>query len=161
MRGLLNGGSDVLNRAGTQSLEDPLGENSNGEPLTVGDIVPDENAAAEFENIERLDEYKALYEAIDDLPPDLKDIIQAYYFDGLTYRQMGERYGYDPEHARRLNVIALKTLRKNSKLQRLYREEYGFHNTARHKGLSAFLSSGTSSIEDYVMRHCGNYSPPK
>ncbi len=160
VRGLLSG-SDVLNRASTESLSQPIGEDKDGEPLTVGDIVPDENAAAEFENIERLDEYKALYEAIDDLPPDLKDVIQAYYFEGLTYRQLGERYGYDPEHARRLNITALKTLRKNSKLQRLYREEYGFHNTVRHKGLSAFLSSGTSEIEDYVMRQWGNYSLPK
>jgi len=160
LRGLLSG-ADVLNQAGTESLDKPLGESSDGDPLLVSDIVPDESAAAVFENIERLDEYKALYEAVDDLPPELKDVIRAYYFEGLTYRQIGERYGYDLEHARRLNVTALKTLRKNSKLQRLYREEYSFHNTVRHKGLSAFLSSGTSELEDYVMRQWGNYSPPE
>lgn len=160
VRGLLSG-SDVLNQASTESLSQPIGMDKDGEPLLVEDVVADDTAAAELEKIERRDEYAALYEAIDDLPPDLKNVIQAYYFEGLTYRQVGERYGYDPEHARRLNVTALKILRKNSKLQRVYREEYGFHNTVRHKSLSAFLSSGTSEIEDYVMRHWGNYSPSK
>lgn len=160
IRDLLSG-SDVLSQSGTQSLEKPLGESNSGEPLAVEDIVPDIRAAAAYEQIERLDEYNVLYAAVDELPPDLRDVICWYYFEGLTYQQIGERNGYSKERARQLNINALRLLRNDEKLRSVYGEDYGFFRNARHKGLAAFRASGTSEIEDYVLRRWGNYSPTK
>lgn len=112
IRGMLSGGSDVLNQAGTMSLEQPLGESDSGEPLLVADIVPDERAAAVYEDIERLDEYTALYEAVDLLPPDLRGIIREYYFEQLTFKQIGERHNFSLDRAYQLHNKAIKELRK-------------------------------------------------
>ncbi len=44
------------------------------------------------------------------------------------------------------------------RLYALYGEDYGICHTYRHKGLSAFLTSGTSEVEDYVMRRLSHYN---
>lgn len=117
IRGMLSGSSDALNRLDTQSLEQPLDENSNGESLLVGDIVPDEHAAAVYEEIERIDGYTALYEAIDALPPDLREVVREHYFEGLTFQQIGERLGFSLDRAYQLHNKALRELRKNRALR--------------------------------------------
>lgn len=93
IRGLLSGSGDVLNRLNTQSLEQPLGEGNDGDSLLVEDIIPDEHAAAVYEEIEQLDGYTALYEAIDALPPDLREVVREHYFERLTFKQIGEQFG--------------------------------------------------------------------
>lgn len=160
IRNLLSG-SDVLSRSDTKSLEHPLAENKNGEPLFIGDIIPDESAAEAFEDIERLDEFNLLYQAVDSLPLNLYKIIREYYFDKLTYKQIGERHGYEPERARQIHNNAIKALRHGkfgAKLRSVYGADYGISNTYRHKGLAAFKRSGTSEVEDYVLRKWGDNS---
>lgn len=117
IRDMLSSGSDVLNQPGTQSLEQPLGKNSEEDSLLVGDVVPDERAAAVFEKIERLDGYTALYEAIDALPPDLREVVREHYFEQLTFKQIGEQHGFSLDRARQLHNKALKELRKNRALK--------------------------------------------
>lgn len=117
IRGLLSGGSDVLNQPGTQSLEQPIDENSEGDTLLVGDVVPDERAAAVFEEIERRNGYTVLYEAIDGLPPDLREVVREHYFKGLTFQQIGERLGLSRDQAWQLHRKAIKELRHNRALK--------------------------------------------
>lgn len=117
IRGLLKGENDALNRLDTQSLDQPLGEGNDGDSLLVEDIIPDERATAVFENIERLDGYAALYEALDRLPPDLREVIREHYFEGLTFQQIGERLGLSRDQARQLHNKALKELRNNRALR--------------------------------------------
>lgn len=117
IRGMLSGSSDALNRLDTQSLEQPLDENSDGESLLVGDVVPDEHAAAVYEEIERIDGYTALYEAIDALPPNLREVIREHYFERLTFKQIGEQFGISPDRAYQLHNKALRELRKNRTLR--------------------------------------------
>lgn len=117
IRGMLSGSSDALNRLDTQSLEQPLDENSDGESLLVGDVVPDEHAAAVYEEIERIDGYTALYEAIDALLPDLREVVREHYFEGLTFKQIGEQFGISLDRAYQLHNKALRELRKNRTLR--------------------------------------------
>lgn len=161
IRDLLSG-SDVLSQSGTQSLEQPLTEDKDGEQLLVGDVIPDERAATAYEQIGRLDEYNVLYAAVDELPPDLRDVIREHYFEQMTYQQIGERHGYSGQNARAMHDRAIRELRKGkrgAKLRSVYGADYGLHSTAKHKGLAAFRTSGTSEVEDYVLRRWGNYSP--
>lgn len=120
IRGMLSGSGDVLNRVDTQSLEHPLGEGKDGEPLLVGDTVPDERAAAVYEDIERLDEYNVLYEAVDQLPPDLCEIIREYYFKQRTFKQIGEQHDFSLDRAYNLHNKAIRELRKNRALKAVY-----------------------------------------
>ena len=159
VRGLLSGGSDVLNLPTTQNLDQPLGESDNGKPLTFGDIVPDESAAAVFENIERLDEYDALYEAIDTLPTIERSVIIEHYFKELSFTKIGKLHGFTKSRAQQAHKRAIQLLRSGQTGRRLF-EIYGREQKCRfdgsiripkHKGLQAFKRSHTSEIEDYVI----------
>lgn len=152
IRGLLGGASDVLNQSGTMSLDQPIGEDKDGGELLLGDTVADDSTAAVFEEIEGHGQYVPLHQAVDSLPPELREVIRDYYFKGLSYKQIGERHGYSLEYTRQLRNRALRKLGNNMQLRRLYGADYGFHSTTRHKSLAAFLTSGTSEVEDYVMR---------
>lgn len=159
VRSLLCGGSDVLNQPGTQSLDQPLGESSNGEPLTIEDIVPDKRAAAVFENIERLDEYAALYEAVDSLPDVERNVIIEYYFKRFSFTKIGELHGFTKSRAQQAHKRAIWLLRRGRTGRRLF-EIYGseykcsFNGSIRipkRKSVQAFKRSHTSEIEDYVI----------
>ncbi len=120
IRTLLNGGADVLNQTGTMSLEQPLGESDSGDPLLVADIIPDENAAAVYGEIERSDKLKALHIAVECLPDELRVIIRERYFEQLTFFQIGKRHGYSYDRARLLHGKALGELRRNRALKAAY-----------------------------------------
>ena len=117
IRGLLKCENDALNRLDTQSLDQPLGDGNDGDSLLIEDIVPDERAAAVYEDVERIDGYTALHKAIDSLPTDLREVVQAHYFEGLTFQQIGERLGLSRDQAWKLHNKALKELRKNRALR--------------------------------------------
>jgi len=140
------------------SLDQPISEDKDGGELLLGDSIEDENAAAALKEIEGHGQYVPLHRAVNSLPPDLRDVIREYYFEGLTYNQIGERHGYSRQRAQQLRNEALRELRKNKRLYALYGEEYGFYHTYRHKGLAAFLTSGTSEVEDYVLWSLNHYS---
>lgn len=124
IRGLLSGSSDVLNLAGTQSLEQQLGESSEGDSLLVGDVVPDEYAAAVYEDIERLDEYNVLYEAIDSLPDVERRVIIEYYFKGFSFAKIGRLHGFTRMRATQAHKRAIWLLRRGRTGRALY-EVYG------------------------------------
>lgn len=138
IRVLLSGGSDVLNQAGTMSLAQPLGEGKDGELLLVGDTVPYERAAAVYEDIERLDEYNILYEAIDSLSDVERRVIIEYYFKGYSFKQIGRLHGFSKMRAKAAHDRALWLLRRGRigrKLWEVYGEELGccFNGTITDK----------------------------
>lgn len=163
IRSLLRNKADVLNLPGTQSLEQKLIEGDDESAVLVGDTIADERAAEAFEKIERLDEYKVLYEAVDSLPDDQREIIQERYFKGLTYRRISELHGVAVSRVQQLHSLAIERLRKGKegeKLRKVYGENgerfpkprtSGGNYSIRHKGVRAFKSSGTSVVEDYVL----------
>lgn len=124
IRGLLSGDADVLNQPGTQSLEQPLSESSEGDTLLVGDVVPDEQAAAVYEDIERLDEYNILYEAIDSLPDVERRVIIEYYFKGFSFAKIGRLHGFTRMRATQAHKRAIWLLRRGRTGRALY-EVYG------------------------------------
>lgn len=163
IRGLLKHNSDVLNLPGTQSLEQKLIEGDDESAVLVGDTIADERAAEAFDEIERAGEYKTLYEAIDSLPDNLREIIQERYFKGLTFCRIGELHSITTSRVQQLHSTAIELLRCGKEGEKL-REMYGVNNDSppkplkssgqynvRHKGITAFKRSGTSEIEDYVL----------
>lgn len=154
VRRLLNN-KDVLSQSGTMQFDQPIGEDKDGGELLLSDIVPDEKAALTFEQAERADEFKLLHEAVDSLPEQERAIIRLRYFDGLTLGQIAEQRGVAKQAVIKLERKALRLLRigKTGRLLRqIYGDEYAPRVHCHHKGLSAFLSSGSSEVEDYVLR---------
>ncbi len=158
IRNLLGCASDVLNRSGTMSLDLPIGEDKEGGELLLGDTITDGSTAAAFEEIEGQGQFVPLHRAVDSLSRELREVIREYYFDGLNYRQIGERHGYSKQRAQQIHNKALRELRNNQLLRVLYGEDYGFYRSPiRHKSLAAFITSGTSEVEDYVFHKLNGY----
>ncbi len=101
------------------SLDKPL-DDTDGEPLYITDIIPDDRAAAVYEDIERLDELNALNKALDCLPDELRVIIRERHFENLNFYEIGERHGYNYDRARRLHGKAIAELRRNNSLKAAY-----------------------------------------
>mgnify|MGYP001025064211 FL=1 len=159
IRDMLSSGSDVLNQQRTQSLEQPLVDNSEGDTLLVGDVVPDERAAAVYEDIDRLDEYNVLYEAIDSLPDVERSVIIEHYFKGFTFAKISRLHGFTRSRAEQTHKRAIWLLRRGKTGRKLF-DLYGsgckcsFDGSilvAKHTSLHSFNRSHTSEVEDYVI----------
>lgn len=159
IRGLYSGKSDALNQAATMSLEQPIGEGSDGDELTLADTVADDTAAQTFEQIELCDYFKPLYEALETLNEKQRDMIQKLYFDGLSVKETAAQLGMSHQGVRSLEGDALRKLRYGKvgvQLRRIYGEEYGYYDGLRrteayHKSYAAFLSSHSSEVEDAAL----------
>lgn len=156
---MLSSGSDVLNQQRTQSLEQPLVDNSEGDTLLVGDVVPDERAAAVYEDIDRLDEYNVLYEAIDSLPDVERSVIIEHYFKGFTFAKISRLHGFTRSRAEQTHKRAIWLLRRGKTGRKLF-DLYGSGckcsfdgsiRVAKHTSLHSFKRSHTSEVEDYVI----------
>lgn len=161
IRGLLSNKSDTLNQSGAMSLEQPISEDKDGGVLLLGDTIEDETAVQEYERIDRLDEFKPLHEAVDGLPDTERNVIQMRFFEGLTLKKAAERLGLSYQRVKQIESNALMLLRRGKtgkRLRDIYGDEYAPRRNfapliyARHKGLAAFRSSGSSEVEDFVLR---------
>ena len=66
LRSLLNGKTDVLNQKNTESLDQPLGADSDNNEFTLSDTVPDERAAQQYDAVDSLPYIQNTEQAIAD-----------------------------------------------------------------------------------------------
>ena len=105
------------------SLEMPVSDDEN---LTLADTLIDETAVNAADAVEQEDEYRILHEVVDSLQPPLNDIVNAYYFEGKTYKQIGEEMGVSHSTVSSYSSKAMRCLRASPILKELYRENmYG------------------------------------
>ncbi len=132
------------------SLNAPI-RTEDSDDLEIGDTIPDEHAEELFESVEEEEIKRVVRAAVDSLPIQYKHVITAYYFEGKTYTAIGGNNGKSSyNQARRLCSQGLRRLRRIKSLRWLY-EEYE-RPAYSYKGITAFNSSGTSSVEDSVIR---------
>ena len=139
-----------------QSLDEPLPGTE--ESITLADTVPDPQAAAQLERVER-DIYTrqlhdALGECLDTLPEEQRKIIRARYYDGYTLKEAAERDGRSVERIRQLENKGLRGLRKPQIRRRLaaFREDIISTRAYQGTGWAAFNASLLSSVEKTVER---------
>jgi len=86
---------------------------------TVGDLIPDENAIDPSESAGSKDQYQYLYDAMEELDEESRDIISAQILadDKVQLRALGEKYGKTGERIRQIREKALKTLRKKIEIR--------------------------------------------
>ena len=96
------------------SLDSPLGDDENS---TLGEVVPDNNAANPFEKLQSKSLIGDVNLVLSKLEPREADIIRLRFGlegrDPLTLEEVGEKIGVTRERIRQLQEQALRQLRKN------------------------------------------------
>lgn len=101
------------------TIDTPLEDN-----LTIADTIADDSI--DFENdIAEADERQynsnILHEAVDNLPPQQREIIRLYYFEGMNQREIGELMGFPRQRIHQIVGKAKEHL-KTSLIQQLIDE---------------------------------------
>lgn len=85
----LNDLTHEVGRWAVISLEESLATDEDGQPLPVGDTIPDDDAVSPEEHAEEENRRACLAEAIDALPDQERTVISLYYHDNLTLKEIG------------------------------------------------------------------------
>lgn len=86
--------------------------------LTLAETLPAEPWSGDGEPA-RQEESRLLQAALQGLPEREQVVIQAWYFEGITLREIGERYGYSTQNAQQITTNAIKRLRRSPHLREL------------------------------------------
>lgn len=103
------------------SLDMPLKEDGQ-EGITLADTIADEMAVNALERVELEDDYRVLHEAVDRLEEPLKRIINAYYFEDKSLKEIGEELGVCYQTVSAHKAKAMRRLRSSPLLLQLYHE---------------------------------------
>lgn len=142
------------------SLNVPIDDDTDTE--LIESISDDKNTYEAFENrIFQAQLSEALHQSIDTLPDNLKAVINARYFDKLTYAEIESRQCLTNGSGRKLEFKALQKLRigKNRKRLEPFADEI-MSIALRSTGLSAFNNMQCSSVEltaEYLERNIPLY----
>lgn len=133
------------------SLSDPVG---GVEDLTIGDCLRDPLEDVEQEIIESVDAERdavRIWEAVDSLPENRAEIIRMRYVEQRTMKATGEALGITGERVRQQESKALQSLRHNKQIK-LIGQSRGYGSVVYHGGLGRFRNTGSSIVEDVVLR---------
>jgi RNA polymerase sigma factor (sigma-70 family) len=161
------GRREPLNYA--DSLNRPLdADDSDGASLL--DVVDDPDADFIDDLLDGLDaeqEAKAVREAVESLPEQLREVITLHYFEGLTLRQIGKRLEVTGQRVAMIEQEALRRLRQDRRLRLVYLDSEEQKRLARaaakptgtgaapgadrvHPLLSAYMTDATRQALDLL-----------
>jgi RNA polymerase sigma factor, sigma-70 family len=142
----LRGKTNALNIS--CSLDAPIGEDSE---TTRGDLTPDSNAEADFENLinDLYDKQLSIdvENALAQLDEVQREVIHSIFYKGLTNQKAGLKRNLTGEQVRQIEFKALTALRKPKSPLNKYRDEYIYSLGLSYTGFGAFKNSWTSSTE--------------
>jgi RNA polymerase sigma factor for flagellar operon FliA len=98
------------------SLEERLISDDDGQPLSVGEALPDDDAVSPADYAEYKDLRARLAQAVDALPDQERTVISLYYHDGLTLKEIGHVMGVTESRVCQVHSKAVTRLR--GKLER-------------------------------------------
>ena len=135
----------VLNMRSTSEALTEDGE------ITLEDSIPDERDEIEdlLDDMDRKRLSSLLWSLVDELSEKESSIIKMRYIEGLTLRDIGDRFGITQEGARRHEAKALRKLRKTSVREQLrpYIEERTIARAYQSTGLESFRRTWSSAPE--------------
>ena len=109
------------------SLDKPI-DNDDGDTCSMLELLPDDASADAYNVIEERDDARMVHAAVERLSdPIQRQVITMYFFEGMTYKAVGERLCVSGSRAQQIGHKALQELRKDPQLRELYVE------TERHK----------------------------
>jgi len=137
------------------SLNHRLGDGEGDDGAEMGDFLPDPDAENEFyvldDRLTVQQDYEAVMKEVNKLDEKQRGIILKRFRDNRTLGEIGGVLGVSTEQVRQYERDALRKLCRRPAL-RVLAENYASSRTSayRAKGLTAFKSSGTSTVEDLV-----------
>jgi RNA polymerase sigma factor for flagellar operon FliA len=93
-----------------QSLEDAVGPQAQ-EAATIGDLIADEDDLSPSDHVARQCEREMLAQAIELLPHCERTVINLYYYEGLTLKDIGRALGVTESRACQIHGKAIVRLR--------------------------------------------------
>ena len=133
------------------SLDRPLADDSD---TTMGEIVPDQLAAAAMENIEdnlwHEQLRKVLENVLNEVPELYRDIVKMRYFEGKTLNSISKEQNISREQVRHLERKGIKEMRRPENKNRL-KPFFEFDYYAG-TGLTTFRRTGMSVQEIYLVK---------
>lgn len=93
------------------SMDSPIESSTEGNPLTLFDLV-----GAEDESFEKIDKKLLLEKIFQVLSSREKEILELIFFENLSQKQVGDRLGISQMHVSRLQRRALKKLRQTIRM---------------------------------------------
>ena len=146
----------------TISLDDPIpGEDESAG--TIVDTIPD--LADPFEATEQRIFIEELHAALDNyintLTESEAEVIRGVYFNGETLGEIAERRGFTNSRAGQIKDKGLRKLRQGARVKQEGKALLPFVNELAidqrtnfysRPGLSAYLATGTSSVEDLTLK---------
>lgn len=114
------GKHDPLNHA--MSLDAPV-DAEDSDSCALLELIGDDTSADFVKRIDNDDEAAFVRRIVDALPEPDKCVIRALYFEGLTLQATAETLAVSLSAVRYAEQRALKQLRKNPELRRMYREQ--------------------------------------
>lgn len=132
-----------------QSLDEVL-PGSEDESLTLGDIIPDESAQEEFEQVQ--DDWQQAQlnscfdECLSELPIRHALVLKGRYHEDKTLREVADDLSISYQRVRQLESDALRKLRKPQFKDRL--RPFLYHDDLQGTGLTAYKNRGfVSKVE--------------
>ena len=137
-------------RINAVSLNEPVTD-SDGNETDRLEMIEDTSLAPADECIISGELRAAVHKAVDAIPNEnARQAVRFVYLEGNSHAQAAQRLGMKPEAIGSYLSRGKQEMRRNGKLKREIGldEETRFH---AHKGVAAFISTGTSIVEDLVL----------
>lgn len=100
------------------SLDKPI-TSADGENITLADIIEDTAIEPHDEQITRRDMKRIVRQSVARLDEPCRESVQAYYFKGMTHKQIGEMLGVSGERVRKLIEKAFRQLQEDPEVREL------------------------------------------
>lgn len=124
------------------SLDVPLKDDE--KEITIADTIADEAAVNAPEQAELEDDYRILHEAVNNLKEPMNRVINAYYFEDKSLKDIGAEMGVSHSTISSIKAKGLRCLRNSKPLLQLYRStDYSYIANAK-----AFINP-----EQYYMKY--------
>lgn len=139
---------------GAACLDEPV-PGFEDDAITRLDLVEDPDSEKGFEEVDdalRNAQIKeTVWAALDKLPEHSRRVIIDRYLsdERKTYAQIGEELGVSFMRARQFNDAAVRKLRNDGRLRKLYREEIGA-KAYQHTSFGAW-ANGSGSVEEWII----------
>ena len=134
-----------------QSLNEPIGRED--EDILLGDTIALSYNLEEdvIKGIDTATMKRDLWNAVDELPDDMPEIIRSRYQRNKTLVKIGEEFGISRGKVRQKEEKSLRILRWERPELRRYYDQYITSAPVLHVGLREFNRTWTSSVEKAVL----------
>ena len=128
--------------------KDSMDEPGKGEdPRPLKDKLEDDQLPGMTDDMELAELQRDVREAVAKLPRAEGEIVRDHYLEGTSIREIADERGVTVGRIQQRKLDALERLRADQRMKEY--AEISFH---RHKGVKGFRSSGSSVVEDAVLR---------